>query len=111
VNKKRIFLIFCTIFVVGGAFSQQMPQNSVKRTWGIVEKKPVNTAFAVHSLPTSPQKQPSPIRPDFYATNLGFFCKQEIKFEKATKISFKFRLGSVQQCDWLEGKRNASTAY
>ena len=44
---------------------------------------------------------------DYYSTQLGFFCKQEIKMEKITKVPFKFRLGSVQQCDWLEGKRYA----
>ncbi|MEO6549225.1 MAG: hypothetical protein ABIN94_14580 [Ferruginibacter sp.] len=44
------------------------------------------------------------ISPDFYVTQLSFFCKQEIKFEKATKIPFKFRLGSVEDCDRMEGK-------
>jgi hypothetical protein len=106
VNKKPIFLIFCTIFVVGTAFSQQILQNPVKRSWGIVEKKPVTTAFAPRFFHAATQNHPSPVKANFYATNLAFFCKQEIKFEKATKISFKFRLGSVQQCDWLEGKHN-----
>lgn len=41
---------------------------------------------------------------NYYAANLGFFCKKEIQLEKITSIPFKFRLGSVQQCDWLEGK-------
>lgn len=43
---------------------------------------------------------------DFYLTRLGFFCKQEIKFEKFTKVPFRFRLGSVEQCDMLEGKKH-----
>jgi hypothetical protein len=106
VNKKPIFLIFCTIFVVGGAFSQQIPQDHVKRSWGIVEKKPVNTAFAPHFFHIAAQNYQPPVQANFYTANLAFFCKQEIKFEKATKISLKFRLGSVQQCDWLEGKHN-----
>ena len=42
---------------------------------------------------------------NYYADHLGFFCKQEIKMEKITRVPFKFRLGSLQQCDWLEGKR------
>ncbi len=44
------------------------------------------------------------LSPDFYARQLGFFCKQEIKFDKVTKISFRFRLGSVEECNRLEGK-------
>ena len=47
------------------------------------------------------------ISADHYTRNFGFFCKKELQFEKATKIPFKFRLGSVQYCDWMEGKRNA----
>ena len=42
---------------------------------------------------------------NFYITQIGFFCKQEIKFEKITKIPFRFRLGSVEECDRMEGKR------
>jgi hypothetical protein len=30
-----------------------------------------------------------------------------LQLEKITKIPFKLRLGSVQQCDWMEGKKNA----
>ncbi|MBK7432897.1 MAG: hypothetical protein IPI66_02690 [Chitinophagaceae bacterium] len=41
---------------------------------------------------------------NFYSSNLGFFCRQEIRFEKKTGLPFKFRLGSVQECDRLEGK-------
>lgn len=44
---------------------------------------------------------------NFYTQNFGFFCKKELQLEKVTKIPFKFRLGSVQQCDWMEGKVNA----
>lgn len=42
---------------------------------------------------------------NYYASTLGFFCRQEIKLEKAANIPLKFRLGSVHYCDWLEGKR------
>lgn len=41
----------------------------------------------------------------FYTGNLGFFCRQELKWDKVTTIPFRFRLGSVEQCDFLEGKR------
>lgn len=47
----------------------------------------------------------------FYVDNLGFFCKKEIKFETLTGIPFKFRLGSVQYCDRMEGKINTGLLH
>lgn len=44
---------------------------------------------------------------NYYSNNLGFFCKKEWQFEKATKIPFRFRLGSLQYNDYLEQKPNA----
>ena len=41
---------------------------------------------------------------DYYAINLGFFCKTEIQVQKTLKIPLKFRLGSVSYCDAMEGK-------
>lgn len=43
---------------------------------------------------------------DFSCTQLGFFCKKELKVESVTKIPFRFRLGSLQYNDWMEGKKN-----
>lgn len=48
-----------------------------------------------------------PVSANFYVKNLGFFCKQELKLEAITGIPFKLRLGSVNYCDWMEGKKNA----
>ena len=45
------------------------------------------------------------INPDFYAQHLGFICKKEIALEKVTKVPLRFRLGSLQQCNYLEGKK------
>lgn len=48
------------------------------------------------------------ISPSFYSSCLGFFCKQELKLQNTTGIPFKFRLGSVQYVDYLEGKHGAA---
>lgn len=50
--------------------------------------------------------QPFTVIPmNFYTQHFGVMCKQELAIEKATKIPFRFRLGSVQQCNYLEGKK------
>lgn len=41
---------------------------------------------------------------NYYTTNLGFFCKKELLVEKTVKFPIKFRLGSLQYCDAMEGK-------
>ena len=45
-----------------------------------------------------------PIRSDFYQHRLGFFCRQEWKVEKITGIPIRFRLGSLEYVNRLEGK-------
>jgi hypothetical protein len=52
------------------------------------------------------KQRPVKILPsDHYVKGLGFFCKKELQLEKATKIPFRFRLGSMEYTDQLEGKR------
>ncbi len=53
------------------------------------------------SLKNSPIKI---LAPDHYVKGLGFFCKKELQLEKATKIPFRFRLGSLDYVNKLEGK-------
>jgi hypothetical protein len=36
--------------------------------------------------------------------NPGFFCRQEVKLDKKLPVPFRFRLGSMQYCNWLEQK-------
>jgi hypothetical protein len=100
---KSFFLFSCTIFVAVAAFCQ----DSTKHTIDIMHAGLVSRPVQQFSLPEQSTMARQPIcvlSADYYVTRLGFFCKEEINFEKATKIPFKFRLGSVAECDWLEGK-------
>ena len=42
---------------------------------------------------------------NIYYCQSGFFCKKEWELEKATHIPFRFRLGSLDYCNVLEGKQ------
>jgi hypothetical protein len=54
---------------------------------------PVNAIILVHALAA-----------DYYVQNIGFFCKREWEFEKKTHVPLKFRLGSLDYVNHLEGK-------
>lgn len=94
--RKRKILFFCMMFAVNAVFSQNSP-----KTFGHFG---LNQKDSLHTAPFLPALQ---IPANFYATQLGFFCKKEWKFESVTKLPFKFRLGNIQYCDWLEGKKGA----
>ncbi|NNK90162.1 MAG: hypothetical protein HKO89_06090 [Saprospiraceae bacterium] len=47
-----------------------------------------------------------------YAKNhLGIFCIAEEKLQSASKIPFRFRLGSVDYVNWLESKPHSSAFF
>ena len=57
-----------------------------------------NTGFSPLPSPASS------ISPSYYTANFGWACLQELKLEKATRLPLRFRLGSKDHVDYLEGK-------
>ena len=48
---------------------------------------------------------------NYYTTQTGFFCNTERALQKQTKVSIKFRLGSVEQTQKLEGYHLSSNIH
>jgi hypothetical protein len=67
-------------------------RGNLDQTWGIILSRSI--LAQQYSIPS-----------DIYYIQSGFFCKREWEIEKATHIPLRFRLGSLADCNALEGKR------
>ena len=128
--KKAKILIFCMIFVARAAFCQDISgKAAIRRDSFSPETVPKFNAkpkyyfneasyrplfqlmsgnnAAIKRSPTSC----TVIRPDFYSSNFGFFCRKELQIEKTTRLPLRFRLGSLQYNDYLEQKPNVLNPF
>jgi len=69
-------------------------------------KDTIKPVFNVYTI-TAETKVPA----NYYTTKTGFFCNTERAFEKQTKLAVKFRLGSVEQTQKLEGYNLSSKIH
>ena len=97
-KQKLLFLFFCMIFVAKGVFAQDKPHFSIADTGRFL----LSTSKISELFPASFLR---PVPAGWQVQNWGFMCRQELKLEKFTKFSFRLRLGSLQQCNYLEGKK------
>ena len=51
------------------------------------------------------------VAPNFYTTQTGFFCNMERALQKQTKVAVKFRLGSLEHTQKLEGYSLSKNNY
>ena len=103
----KVLVPFFLLCISAGAIGQSAVRGSTN-------KDSSNLLFPSRSynnlLPLG--KSFAPVKPSFQLArdevvrNFAFFCKTEWLLEKKSSVPFKFRLGSLEQSDYLEGKPN-----
>ena len=99
-RKYIYFFIFFVYFM-----TRQMDLYSQKNSYlKILDNySTINYQFDKYQPPTFNKKIEMP---QFYQIqSLPFFCKMEAKWDKKLNIPFRFRLGSVDYVDEMEGKK------
>ncbi|MFT4155264.1 hypothetical protein [Parafilimonas sp.] len=69
-------------------------------------KQRISSADSIRHFIFSMKQAIAPVQlpGNFYAKQLPFFCSKELQVQKAIGFPVKFRVGTVEYCDKLEGK-------
>jgi hypothetical protein len=117
---QRVIQIVVVLLLLfsGKSFSQQQTPLSVQKTPHIFKYparfREKTFGYAVYIQTKEPKilianpiiNFAEPISADFYSTHLGFFCRKELQVEKFSSLPLRFRLGSLEYVNRMEGKGN-----
>ena len=118
-RKKSFVVVLATIVFALGANGQGMDSLSrmpgrlaalpetivLKRTLDLTKPYQIATIVNTGRPLLFNELRVETITGDYYTRHFGIMCQQELRFEKTTHIPLRFRLGSLEECNYLEGKR------
>jgi hypothetical protein len=119
-RNRRFIVAFLGIILTNGLHAQKLLLESGSApTYSIIGRSPLTaqstsnpfyvqqkslllgtSSFVEQSGYESPRLLPA----DYYQKNIGIMCKMEWSFEKNTHLPLRFRLGSLDYVNHLEGK-------
>lgn len=119
VQRVSGFLVVFLLMFFGSSNGQRHPVpgitiNGLKKVHFQQMAKPFQSQFARPVFLRSEDCTPAPFftllnmpTGNTYVNNLGFFCRYELKMDKVLAVPLRFRLGSREYVDRLEGKSRA----
>jgi hypothetical protein len=115
VQRKKTFLVVCFSILTLPLWAQrEVPVLLINK--GLARALPLEKKVTLPPPPlqwrgrtTSPYMLPPATLLDVYGSglymsSLGYFCRKEVQIEKMTRLPLRFRLGSLQEVNRLEGK-------
>ena len=105
-QRKKMFVVVCISTLLAGAVrGQNFLPDRAKRVPARLEWSRVPVSFLNLPVRDIPRFEPySAIPANRVVTQFGFFCRRELELEKTIHLPLKFRLGSLEYCNKLEGK-------
>lgn len=113
----KYFLIILCVSVIQVGFSQEMKTSFSNAIFQSSFSYPLlkQNTIDPFSIKFTSQSQPT----NYFAVNPiptynslpSLFCKLEYKIETRSKLALRFRLGSLQYANWMEGKGEYYSRY